>query len=98
MLNVLRGLTVVAFVSLVAVAFAADGQAKPPVLTSEQKKDIQLAAKDVELWQLRAQQAATEFDKARTALQKLVASLTPDGYVMTERLDLVPEPAREPSK
>jgi hypothetical protein len=83
---------------MVAPTVAADGPAKAPALTSEQRKDILLASKDVELWQLRTQQAAAEFEKARATLQKLVASLTPAGYTMTDKLELVPEPAKEPAK
>ena len=69
---------------------------KPPRLTSEQKKDILLAVKDVELWQLKLQQAATELDKAKKALDTLVAASTPAGYQLTDRLDLVKLPEKWP--
>lgn len=61
----------------------------PPVLTDVQKKDIQIAAQQVEIWNLRAQQAAAEFQKAQQALNQLIAQLTPQGYAITEKLELV---------
>lgn len=60
-----------------------------PVLTEVQRLQVLNAAKDVELWQLKAQQAANEFEKAQTALMKLVATVTPTGYRLNEKLELV---------
>ncbi len=67
------------------------GNATPdtPVLTEVQKLQLINAAKDVEIWQLKAQQAASEFEKARTTLQQMAVSMTPDGYVINEKLELV---------
>ena len=64
----------------------------PPSLSEVQKLTVQNAAKDVELWQLRAQAAATEYDKARAVLTKLIADVTPAGFQLNEKLDLVPVP------
>lgn len=63
-----------------------------PALTDVQKLQVQNAVQAVELWQLRAQNAASEFEKAREALTKLVASVTPSGYQLSEKLELVPVP------
>lgn len=61
----------------------------PPVLTEVQRLQVLNAAKDVELWQLKAQQAASEFEKAQAALAKLIATVTPSGYRLNEKLELV---------
>lgn len=53
-----------------------------PVLTDAQKQQIQIAALVAENLQLKAQQA-------QQALQILVQQLTPEGYVMNEKLELV---------
>lgn len=75
---------------------------KTPTLTAEQRTTLLLAAKDVEIWQLRLQQAATELDKARTAVQQIVTTITPPGYVLNEKLELVkappPPPPPDPKK
>lgn len=72
-----------------AAQSGAPSDVKPPALTELQKKDILLAAKDVEIWQLRAQQAASEYQKASEAMQKLVAAATPPGYRLNEKLEPV---------
>ncbi len=64
----------------------------PPALTETQRLQIQLAAKEVELWQIKAQQAAQEYERAGAALRALVAKLTPSGYTLNDRLELVPLP------
>ncbi len=61
---------------------------KPPVLTDVQKLQLQNTAQMIELWQLKAQQAAAEFEKAKDTFQKLIATFTPPGYVITDKLEL----------
>ena len=63
-----------------------------PTLTEVQRLQVLNAAKDVELWQLKAQQAATEFEKARVTLTKLIEAVTPTGYQLNEKLELVKLP------
>lgn len=76
---------------------AAAADAAPKQLTLEQKQAIQLAAKDIEIAQLRAQQAAADYNAARERVSKLIASYVPAGYQLNEQLDLVkvPEPAKK---
>lgn len=71
--------------------------AQAPALTDLQKLQILNAAKDIELWQLKAQQAASEFEKARATLQQLLAAMTPAGYQINDKLELVKLPeAKKP--
>lgn len=79
-------------VLLVGQAQAPKPDAKPPALTDVQKKDILLASKDVEIWQLRMQQAASEFEKAQARLTTLIKAHTPEGYQMNDKLELVKVP------
>lgn len=84
-----------------AVGTAAPQQlAPPPVLTDAQKLQIQNAALLLENWQLKTQQAAGEFEKARAAMQQLIAAMTPAGYQLTDKLEFVktPDPKKEPGK
>jgi hypothetical protein len=93
-----RVAALVGFLLLVGVfvrAQEAPKAATGPTLSEVQKLTIQNKAKDVELWQLRAQQAASEYDKARADLTKLLAEVTPQGFTLNDRLDLVPVPAPE---
>jgi hypothetical protein len=69
-----------------------------PALTLEQKQAIQLAAKDIEIAQLHAQQAAAEFNAAREALAKLLALYVPAGYQLNEKFELIPIPPPAPPK
>jgi len=55
-----------------------------PTLTTDQQKDLTIAFQAVELWQLRATNAVTEFEKAKTAAQDLVRTSTPAGYQITQ--------------
>jgi len=52
----------------------------PPALTTEQRQAITILAQRLELAQLRAQAAQTDFDKARGELSTLVKSLQKDGF------------------
>ncbi len=54
-----------------------------PVLSESQKKDITIAIQQVQLLDLQTQ-------LARVALQKLIASVTPQGYTLREDLTLAP--------
>jgi hypothetical protein len=54
---------------------------KPPVLSDVDKRDLLLAFKDLEIAQLK--------------LQALVTKLTPPGFTINERLELVPLPKPE---
>lgn len=74
---------------------AAEGAAKP-ALTSEQKKDVLLAARDLEVAQLRAQIVMVELEKARAAFEKAKADITPPGFALNEKLDLVKVPEAKP--
>jgi len=87
-------IVVVVVVGLFSVLHGQETSAsqKVPALTDVQKLTIQSAAKDVEIWQLRAQQATSEYQKAQAALQQYVASVTPAGYQITDKLELVPVP------
>jgi hypothetical protein len=57
-------------------------EAKAPTLTTEQKLQLQLAVKDVELAQLR--------------LKVLITALTPPGYQITDALELAKVPEAKP--
>ncbi len=61
-------------------AAADDKVAQAPTLTVEQKQAIQILAQRIELAQLRAQAAQTEFDKARGELAAVLKSLQKDGF------------------
>ncbi len=98
----IRSLLVCA-VLLTAPVFAQDATA--PVLSDADKKVLIDASKDVETrqlrlenFQLKAQQAQTDYDKAVQAFQKLVAEKTPPGYQIQANLDLVKLPAPVPAK
>ena len=62
-----------------------DAEPVAPSLTAEQKYAVALAVKDLEIAQLRAH-------VAQTALQQIVASVTPAGYQLTDKLELVKVP------
>lgn len=72
----------------------------PPALTVEQKQQITIALQQVTIWELQAQRAAAEVEKARAAAQQLVSAIVPPGYSINEKLELVklPEPKKEPGK
>lgn len=83
----------------------AAADAKTTTLSLEQKQAIQLAAKDIEIAQLHAQQAAADYNVAREKLSKLVAAYVPAGYQLNEQLELVKveppkkdEPKKDPPK
>ena len=71
-----------------------------PKLTEAQKKQITDAAQAQEVWALRlenatlkAQQAQSELDKAKTTLQRTLSEVVPAGYqIGNEKLDLVLAP------
>ena len=64
---------------------------KPPSLSDVQKLQILNAAKDMEIAQLK-------LEAARAAMQTLVNALTPAGYQINERLELVPVTAKKPNE
>ena len=82
----------IAFLVLLATSAPAQDTKLSPELTEVQKMRIQNVALTIEVWQLRAQQAAAELEKARKALNELVANSTPSGYVLNDKLELVPIP------
>lgn len=86
--------TTVFLAAFLVVAAATQDAPKtpPPALTLEQKQAIQLAAKDIEIAQLRAQAAAAEFNAARESLTKLLALYVPAGYQLNEKFELVKVP------
>lgn len=85
-------LAVILFWGPLACYLYAQEKPQPPALTEVQKLQIKNAAQAIELWQLKAQQAASEFEKARDAFQKLITAATPEGYVIDDQLNLVPAP------
>lgn len=72
----------------------------PPALTELQRAQLLYASSQVELWELRTQTAASSLERARASLQKMIVDMTPSGYRMTEKMELVklPEPNKEPIK
>jgi len=61
-------------------ASAVTVKAEPPALSEIEKLKIDNLAKRLEIAQLKAQNAQADFDKARTEITQLVASLQKDGY------------------
>lgn len=80
-------------VALRAQAPTAEAPAQP-TLTEAQKLQVVNAAKDVEIWALRAQVVAGELEKAQKALAALRVAVAPKGYRLTDQLQLekVPDP------
>lgn len=78
--------------------------AKPataPTLTVEERQAIQILAQRIELAQLRAQAAQSDFDKARGELTGLLQSLHKDGFdlnLQTMEYTKKPEPQKAPEK
>ncbi len=58
--------------------------AKAPVFTEVQQLQFTNAAQAKELWMLKAQQAADQFQKANEALNALIGSFAKDGYDLTQ--------------
>jgi len=85
-----------------ATAIAKDSPAPAaPALTDVQKLTVQNLAQQIEIAQLRAQQAQRDFDQAREQLGKLLQSLQVDGYDLDLRAltySKKPEPKKEPEK
>jgi hypothetical protein len=77
---------------LLGTSLAAQKPDTAPALTEMQRLQVVNALQAVELWQLKAQQAASEFEKARDALQKLVATVTPPGYQLNDKLEFTKTP------
>lgn len=73
-------IAVVVFIASL-VLFAQEGSSTP-TLTELQKLQVLVAAKDVEIMELRTQQA-------RDNLQKVIALVTPAGYQLNDKLELV---------
>ena len=74
---------------------------KPADLTEVQRLYLQTLVQQVELWQLKAREAERGFTDSQTALKKLLTEITPAGYQINERLELVklpaqPQPAAKP--
>lgn len=77
-----RALWVSVFVLGAALVIAA-AQSKPaeaPMLSTEQKQAIQILAQRIELSQLRAQAAETDYRAATAELGSLLKSLNRDGW------------------
>lgn len=68
-----------------------------PTLTDMQRLQLQNGALAVELWQMKAQQAQSEFEKARAGLKKLIADVTPAGYQMNEKMEFEKLPEKPTS-
>lgn len=77
---------------------------RTPILGEVSKLQILNAQKDVETWQARLQLADNELGRAQQALDRLLASLTPKGYVIQRmpngdlQLAKAPEPPAEQKK
>ena len=56
----------------------------PPTLTEVQQLQFVNAAQAKELWMLKAQQAAAEYQKANDALNAVIGSFAKDGYELTQ--------------
>lgn len=83
--------------ALVAFGQALVEPAAPPTLTEVQTLRLQNALQALEITRLRAEQAAREFEAARTAATSLVSSLQVDGFTLDlQRMAYVPAPAPEP--
>jgi len=80
-------------VGVMLLASALSAQVK--TLTEVQRLQVLNAAKDVEIWQLKVQQATVELDRSRDVLTKLIASVTPAGYRMNDNLELIAIPESE---
>lgn len=70
----------------------------PAPLTEAQRAQIVIAAQHQEIWSLKVQNAQNELQKASAALQQLIASVTPPGYVLNGNLEFqkIEEPKKEP--
>lgn len=75
---------------LVAVLLFVPLQAEEPApkLTDVQKLQLVAASRDVQIWELKVQNAALEHERARQRMDKLVAEYTPAGYKLNDRLEL----------
>lgn len=89
--------TLLAIVVFCLIANLGAQENKKPELTEVQKLQIVNASKDVEIWQLRTQQAASEYEKARLALKQIIENVTPKGYQLNEKLELIEIPV-DPKK
>lgn len=84
---------VLAIVLLVVTAALAQSPSSP-ALTVEQKQAIQILAQRIELAQLRAQAAQSEFDRARGELASMLQSLQKDGFDLNlQTMEYVKKPA-----
>lgn len=88
---ILLGLLLIALPAA-AQAPTASAEDKPPALSEVQRLQIQNAAQAMEIWQLKAQQAASEFEKARAHIQELIATVTPKGWQLNDKLEFVKLP------
>ncbi len=87
----------VVLVFLLGLGLSMRAQAPPPDLSEVQRLQLQVLSQQIELAQLRAQQAQADFDKARTALTTLLQTLAQPGYDLDlQRLVYVPTPAATP--
>jgi len=61
----------------------------PPVLSEVDRLKIINALQSVELWSLKMQAAAQELQKARMDADKLITTVTPEGWQLNEQLQFV---------
>lgn len=61
----------------------------PPTLSELDRLKIINASQQVELWQLKVQQAVGEYQKAQAEFAKQIAAVTPDGWVLNDKLEFV---------
>lgn len=85
-------LAALTFAATLVVAQEKAEPPKPPTLSEVQRLQLQNAAQTLEIWKLRAEQATSEFAKAREGFNKLIVTMTPVGYVITDQLELIPDP------
>lgn len=90
----------VAQVWLLGLVHAEDAgkSSAPPVMTTEERQEMQLSimqvqmnAKDAELQQHRAKEALDTFEKSKVDLQALIVKRTPAGFTMTDEAGKCPD-------
>lgn len=86
-------------VGLLLLQAAPQPPSADPVLTNEQKLQLQTVAQRLEIAQLKAQMAQKDFDAARTELQVLMKMLEKEGYTLDfEKLAYVKNPPKTDKK
>lgn len=72
--------------------------APPKPLTAEEKKDIMIAAQQVDTLRLQGQVIALTLEKAQTALNALITAKGAPGYRLTDKFEWEKDPTALPTK